>query len=208
MVYSKQMNFMKVFTCILFFTLLQFFANAQNNKSDYFIKNNDTIYCTSISIYTEKEIINFDYTDLKGMEYTISNAKANNVTTISVNGQIFDLLSIKYGSKTREEYSWRKIDGKLKLYDNSFIFIEHFGHSYGSVNSNPGTVSTGGGEHSNSYLKLETDEIIFLKNDKVVREEIEPIVEKCDKFKEKYTGKYNLYDIEKIVKFYNNLCSE
>ncbi|MFH0865985.1 MAG: hypothetical protein V1904_07305 [Bacteroidota bacterium] len=200
---------MKIIVFILFYSFIHFLSCAQSdNKLDYFIKDNDTTFCTSISVISNDKKEDLEYTDQEGNKQIILDAKTNNITTISINGQIFDLLGKDKSSELTLGYYWRKINGKIKIYDSSSIKIYHFGNINGNVDTNPGTESSGGNNFLDMYLMFDNGEIIYLKNNKTIDEKIKPVVEKCDKFTEKYKGEYKLKDVEKIVKFYNNFCDE
>lgn len=169
------------------------FAQVSSNKI-YFVKSNgDTTFCKSI--YVERDggnVYAINYTNEKGVKLSIDDCL--DVKTYTVGSDVFDLIPLKASRPNGYlRHIWRKVDGKIKIYDY--------------VN----TISVqGGGSTSVVRYSVKMPEGKYYKiNKKNLNKYIMPKLRECVDFRTNFKGEVSSKKgkFEKIIQFYNNSCA-
>ena len=176
-------------------------ANSQSDQ-DYLIKQNgDTISCIIGNISESGgNVVGIKYTDTEGNEVKIKGkSECEKFKTIVTNGAIFDLVPLKASQPDGyKRHIWRKIDGKVKVYEYSNTITNGVPGEWSST----ATVTI-------YMVKLENGKFYDI-NKSNFEKVLKPHFMHCKKFTEAYKGEYSSKQpiFEAIVKLYNELCNE
>ncbi len=174
-----------------------------DRHSDYLVdQKGDTIHCLSVEIKRSSGMVSqIRYTIPEGRVYTINGRnECEAYRTFSINKQVYDLIPVEPGEPSRgRQHVWRKIDGRLKLYD---YFREARGMEKGVYM-----------RENDSYniilYTVQLDDDVFVEvTDKNLNKTITPYLGKCSAFAEIYkdevTTEREVFEL--VVKLYNIHC--
>ncbi|MBN4065760.1 hypothetical protein JYT51_00330 [Candidatus Amoebophilus asiaticus] len=187
------MKNLTIFLCFLF--VFQFAYLQGERIGEYFILDSDTTYCVSLDIVVKDKVDCIECLDSSGNINTINDIIEKGIKSYCLNGRIFDLITVQKNNTRIRDYYWRKIDGKITLYTKGFY------EDPGRINSMSEIASP------IKYVRLDPGEYIWIKNNKVVKEKVKPFVMNCLKYRDKYKGAFNTYQLEYIIKLYNTICN-
>jgi hypothetical protein len=185
--------------CLLFSAL-----RLEAQSPDYIVKKGqDTTFCLSVEVrHTGGEVTKINYTNMAGRYYTVSGKRdCEDIITFCINGQVFDLIPMKASQPgSNKRHVWRKIDGRIKLYDY-YKYIS---------GTEEGTYIKGSEGYVIQVFSVLLDDMYFEVNDETIEETIKPYLLKCGLFANRYTGDFSDEKevFEQIIKFFNYLCPE
>jgi hypothetical protein len=177
---------------VLFSGLLFFYFPAkgqQTERLDFFVQNQDTVFCTHILYYSSNTCEIIKWYDLEGTSRTIECIKDAGVTAFSINGRNYDLLTVKRG---RQKYFWKKVDGPIKLYVQDFTETAWYDQNM------PET-------ETRKYIAIQNKLHRIRKKRDIKRFLLSTFVS-CEGFRSGYYGKFSLEELENMIKVYNVNC--
>ncbi|MFH0865986.1 MAG: hypothetical protein V1904_07310 [Bacteroidota bacterium] len=149
-------------------------------------------------------VTKIEYSDMDGNEVLIKGkSDCEEIKTFCTSGQIYDLVPLKDSKPDGyKRHMWRKVDGKLKLYD----YTDYVTSNYSLGKKDPYQESTVSVER---YMIKLNDDKYYDINKKNVTTYIKPFLLLCSDFKDQYKGDFSAdkEQFEEMIKLYNLLCN-
>lgn len=179
------------FTLFLISLALTSLKGQNALKTDFFVQENDTIYCVHIQYFSNDTCELIKWFDLEGKSKVIRCIQDAGITSFSINKRVYDLITTKNGKKS---FYWKKIDGRIKMYVKDFTETIWYNQNM------PETETM-------KYISVQQGEYLKIKGKRDIKRILLPIFVNCEGFRSGYYGKFAIEELDNMIKVFNSNCN-